>query len=50
MRDTSKLMEKKGKDMFNKMRSNQSGGFKTRDKSGKRVNSPKAQAKIDRHM
>jgi len=40
MRDNSKIMDKKGKDMMNKMKNNKSS-IKTHDKSGKRLNAPK---------
>ena len=49
MRDNKALMEKKGKKMINKMRNNKSFA-KTRDKDGRKINSPKTQAKIDRRM
>lgn len=48
MRDNKKLIEKKGKRMMDKMKANKSG-FKTKDKDGKRIFSPKVQAKIDSH-
>lgn len=49
MRDNKAMLEKKGKKMFEKIKSNKSGGFKKRDKDGKRVYSPKTMAKINKH-
>lgn len=41
MKDNKAMLERKGKKMFEKIKQNKSGGFKTRDKDGKRVYSPK---------
>jgi hypothetical protein len=48
MRDSKALIEKKGKKMFDKIKNNKSGGFKTKDKEGNRVYSPKTMAKINK--
>ena len=41
MKDNKALLERKGKKMFEKIKTNKSGGFKKTDKDGKRVHSPK---------
>lgn len=48
MRDNKQLLERKGKKMFEKIKNNKSG-FKSRDKQGNRIYSPKTMAKIAAH-
>lgn len=40
------MLERKGKKMFEKIKNNKSGGFKTKDKDGNKIHSPKTMAKI----
>jgi len=49
MRDNKAMLERKGKKMFDKIKNNKSGGFKSRDKDGKKIYSPATQAKIAKH-
>lgn len=50
MRDNKAMLEKKGKRMFDKIRNDKSGagGFKRKDKDGKRIYSPKTMAKLNK--
>lgn len=41
MRDNKALMDRQGKKMMDKIRNNKSSGFKTKDKDGKKLYSPK---------
>lgn len=41
MRDNKALMDRQGKKMMDKIRNNKSSGFKTKDKDGKKLHSPK---------
>jgi hypothetical protein len=47
MKDNKAMIERKGKKMFEKIKANKSGGFKSKDKDGKRIYSPKTQAKME---